>query len=548
MLSYDKKKGIVIMKYLSKTAARLCALLTCIAIAVMLVPTAIAAEYETAEATEFVFSDSSVTVKEGKYSGYKLSGTALSITAEGVYVLSGSCSDGSVTVKKGVTNVTLVLNGLELTSADTAPIACNKSSEVTITVVEGTTNTLTDSAFNNDDEYPENEDAENSVIKCKDGSRVTICGGGTLNINANGKNGIKSGATTEAEGEAWLTIKQTVLNVNAPVNDAIKSEATLNILSGKITVSAADDALHSDLILNIGEAGTDGPDINITSCYEGIEAAQLNIYSGNISLRAEDDCLNAANADLGNYAFEINIFGGRLDMYTTEGDGLDSNGDICISGGVVSVWTANSADNQPLDADGTITISGGTVIAAGASAGMGMNINAEQEYITFGGGFMGGMNGGHGFGFGGKTDGNGTFAQMLPNNKPGMMPGAGSALNITRGSKLAIKAADGSVLWEGEALCDTSFLLFSAAELMSSSTYTLYADEKSVATSEDDGSNAPQEPLPRETDMPIPPQTTAVPQATSTSNVWQMLFFALCGFAAGVLLTVLAFLLLKKKR
>ena len=41
---------------------------------------------------------------------------------------------------------------------------------------------------NNDDNYPDNADAENAVLKCKDGSQVTISGSGTLKIIANGKN------------------------------------------------------------------------------------------------------------------------------------------------------------------------------------------------------------------------------------------------------------------------------------------------------------------------------------------------------------------------
>ena len=55
-----------------------------------------------------------------------------------------------------------------------------------------------------------------------------------------------------------------------------------------------------------------------------------------------------------------------------------------LSGGTLTVWTANTADNQALDADGTITVSGGTVFAAGGSAGMGMTLSASQPYVTFG--------------------------------------------------------------------------------------------------------------------------------------------------------------------
>ena len=131
---------------------------------------------------------------------------------------------GSIKVKKGTTGVTLVLDGLTLTSENTAAITCGKSSEVTILVSNGTENSLSDTEQNNDDNYPENENAENAVIKCKDGSLVTLCGDGELTITANGKNGIKSGATTDEDGEALLTIRDLTLNIDEPVNDAINAE------------------------------------------------------------------------------------------------------------------------------------------------------------------------------------------------------------------------------------------------------------------------------------------------------------------------------------
>lgn len=95
--------------------------------------------------------------------------------------------DGSVTVKKGTTGVVLVLDGLTLTCGDSAAIACNKSTEVTIVAADGTVNTLADTEQNNDETYPDNDSAENAVIKCKDGSQVTLCGSGTLNVTANGQ-------------------------------------------------------------------------------------------------------------------------------------------------------------------------------------------------------------------------------------------------------------------------------------------------------------------------------------------------------------------------
>lgn len=54
---------------------------------------------------------------------------------------------------------------------------------------------------------------------------------------------------------------------------------------------------------------------------------------------------------------------------------------MTITGGEITVWTANTADNQPLDADGAITITGGTVLAAGGSGSMRMQLTTEQPYL-----------------------------------------------------------------------------------------------------------------------------------------------------------------------
>ena len=134
----------------------------------------------------FTFTDSSVIAAGETNTGYEIDGTALTITDSGTYTVSGSCADGSIKVKKGTTGVTLVLSGLTLTSEDTAAITCGKSSEVTILVSNGTENSLSDTEQNNDDNYPENENAENAVIKCKDGSQVTLCGSGSLTVYGRG--------------------------------------------------------------------------------------------------------------------------------------------------------------------------------------------------------------------------------------------------------------------------------------------------------------------------------------------------------------------------
>ena len=379
---------------------------------------------DTASNVTFTFTDSGVTAAGETDTGYEIDGTALTITSSGTYTVSGSCADGSIKVKKGTTGVTLVLDGLTLTSENTAAITCGKSSEVTILVSNGTENSLSDTEQNNDDNYPENENAENAVIKCKDGSTVTLCGDGELTVTANGKNGIKSGATTDEDGEALLTIRDLTLNIDAPVNDAINAEQLLNVESGTLTIDAADDAIHCDLVLNIGADGTDGPTIDITNCCEGLEGAELNVCSGDITINASDDCLNAANSDLTDYDFTMTISGGTIDAYSSAGDGFDSNGDL--------------------------TITGGTVLAAGGSSGMGMNLEAAQPCVIYGS-----------TGFGG-------------------MPGSTQSSLIAADADFTIEDADGNAVYSGTARCGANFILFSSADVVADSAYTLKAGDSST--------------------------------------------------------------------
>ena len=455
--------------------------------------TAASAAVSVSDGTSITFTDSGVTVSAS--GGVETEGAAVTVTESGTYLLSGSCADGSVKVKKGTTGVTLVLNGLDLTANGTAPIICGKSTEVTILVNDGTENTLTDTAENNSETG--NADGENAVIKCKDGSQVLLCGTGTLNIQAKGKNGIKSGASTEETGDAFLTIRELTLNIDAPVNDAVNAGATLNVESGTVTVSAGDDALHCDYTLNIGAEGTEGPTIRIQECYEGLEGATVNVYSGDISIIAADDCINGANADLTNFSYRLNIFGGTIDARSSTGDGFDSNGDLTISGGTVAVWTANTADNEPLDADGTVTISGGTVLAAGGS-GMGLNLSAQQPCVIFGGSGMGGQGQqpgqmpGQSSQSGQSTppempaqSGQSTPPEMPSQSGTGTRPGQGGMDGgnslLTEGGSFTLTASDGTVLYSGSAVYRSTFVLFSSDALSDGDSCTLTCGDTQTA-------------------------------------------------------------------
>ena len=95
-----------------------------------------------ADATEIVFSDASVTAGSGAVAD----GTLVTISAAGEYVVSGSCTDGRIHIAAPDSDdVHLILNGLSLQGAN-AVITAESADKVIIILADGTANTLADSA------------------------------------------------------------------------------------------------------------------------------------------------------------------------------------------------------------------------------------------------------------------------------------------------------------------------------------------------------------------------------------------------------------------
>ncbi len=328
---------------------KLLAALLASALAAGLLPTsacAASSSYTTANATLVTLTDSAANAK-GKYTGYEIDGTDVSITAAGTYVFSGDCDNGSITVKKGVTGVTIVLNGLTLTNDDSAAITLNKTAEASLIAAAGTTNTVADTAGAND---------ENAAVKVKSGAALAIGGTGTLTVDGNAKNGIKGAA------DAVITVAEVKLNINA-ANDGLSCDDELNITGGTLSITAGGDAVKASP--DTGE----NPDTT--------SLGNVTISGGTLTLNATEDGIQAdGDLTISGGTFHVKTNGGHTTALTDDSascKGFKAGKTLTVTGGTLTVDSADDA----LHASTDVTISGGTLTLATGDDG----VHADNDLV-----------------------------------------------------------------------------------------------------------------------------------------------------------------------
>ena len=314
-------------------------------------------------------------------------------------------------------------------------------------------------------------DAVKTCLAGKDGIKI-LDGSFTL---TSGSKGLNSGNDDDAK-EGSIYIAGGTFTIKSE-DDSIHADGSCIIAGGTYTIAAGDDGIHA----NYDTIITDGS-ITITDSYEGIEGRRITVSGGTINLTASDDGINAAT---GGSSDEQQMPGGQLgefggfgrqkgadvqsqemqmpqdgqqpqemqapasrsasddDVYVkitggtitvnAGGDGIDSNGNLYITGGTVYVAGPTSNGDGALDYEEEASITGGTLIAAGSS-GMAQSMGS-----------------------------NSTQCSMLVNLSE----------TIAAGSVISLKDSSGNVLISWTSPKQFSSVVISTAELAQGSTYAL---------------------------------------------------------------------------
>lgn len=281
--------------------------------------------YKASEAVKITLNKTTATVSG---SGAKADGSTITITEEGVYIVSGTLEDGQIIVDASDSDkVQIVLDGVHINCKTNAAIYVREADKVFITLAENSSNTL-----GGGNEYTQIDDnTVDGVIFSK--SNLVCNGTGSLTIEADYKHGIVSkddlvitgGTYKIAAADNGITAKDQIKILNGSfdidaANSAVKAKNTddaelgnIYIAGGIFTIEAEQDGFHATgsivvddgtITVNSGDDGfhaeldtvIHGGTILVEKSNEGLEGKRVVVNGGDITINASDDGINAANS------------------------------------------------------------------------------------------------------------------------------------------------------------------------------------------------------------------------------------------------------------
>ena len=264
----------------------------------------------------------------------------VSITAPGIYRVSGSLSDGQLEVNcEG--SVALILDGVKIANSSGAALRVSNADHALIYLPEGSESVIVSGDARETTAEPQTDaalrvsNADQALIYLPEGSKSVIA-------SADARE------TTEAEAEAQtgaaLYARDSLsiagggkLTVGGYINNAVATTDHLTVLGGELEITAANNGLK----------GKDS----------------VTILDGDIHIQSGND---GVKSDGGN----VDIRGGALEIRSL-GDGIDAEGNLSVADGRITIF-AGEPESLPASADTTASDAEGSTppdINAGAFLG-----------------------------------------------------------------------------------------------------------------------------------------------------------------------------------
>ena len=317
------------------------------------------------------------------------------ISEAGVYVISGTASEATILVEApDDAKVQIVLDSVSITNSDFPCIYVRTADKVFVTVGSDSSLSVTGSFVSDGDIKTDGVIFSRSDLVLNGTAELTVSSSahgivGKDDLKITGGTYLITAASHGIEANDSIRIADGSLTVKAGLHAENDDDDTLGyvyICGGTMNISAGDDGIHAISCIQIDDGSIE------ISAAEAIEATQVQINNGTLNLKASDDGINAARKSSSmNPCVEINGGDITITMGAGDTDGVDSNGDIIINGGIVNVTGSSTFDYE-----GSGVINGGTVYCNG------------QQVSSLPNQMMGGMGwGGPGGGWGGHGGWNG---------------------------------------------------------------------------------------------------------------------------------------------
>lgn len=223
--------------------------------------------------------------------------------------------------------------------------------------------------------------------------------GGKLLLNTSGnaiydndEKDTSSSAGIKTDGCVVISGGTHILKSTGTGGKGINADKDIRISGGETTVTTTGGKFYYSTSLTSSPKGVkaDG-DINISGGKlnisvtgvsdgsEGLESkATLTVTGGEVYSYAYDDAINASSA--------INISGGKIYACAGNNDGIDSNGSIEISGGlVIGIGTSGAESGIDCDNSNKFKINGGTVIGMGGTMQSNPSSSSNQRSVVYNG-------------------------------------------------------------------------------------------------------------------------------------------------------------------